>query len=484
MRTPFLYGFPKALGRSKSQLADQFQNLADCPLQYPRKLFGSLLPAKLLLLNSTGKNSRQRLLPPDITFWGFLSQILSPGSSCREALTKIQVLCETQNQPAPDNDTSAYCKARARLEKSQLQHIHQHIARQVDGRAPSDASWKGRRTLLVDATTASMPDTTKNQEKWPQHSNQAKGCGFPIMKIVGLFSLASGAVLDFANGTKSTHENDLLYQLKTLFRTGDVLVGDRLYCTFANICWLRALGVDLLARNHARRKAAQTVETLGKNDRIIEWRKPTNQKGYRGLTKQLWDTLLPKLRLREVNFRVEQTGFRSQEISLVTTLLDSNVYPAEELAELYLKRWRIELWFDDIKTSMQMDVLRCKSPEMIEKELLMHMIAYNLIRGLMQDAAMIHHQPWEQLSFKGTVDRLKQWIWPIMITTSKAKRDEMIARLLASIAKDKVPQRPGRYEPRTRKRRPKAFPVMVKPRTQLRMEFLTKREAEIAAPVS
>jgi hypothetical protein len=291
-------------------------------------------------------------------------------------------------------------------------------------------------------------------------------------------------LLDFAKGALAIHENDLLYQLKDLFRPNDILLGDRLYCTFANFCWLMALGVDVLVRKNASRGTDKTVQRLvGYNERIIEWKKPTNKAAHRGLTKRLWDSLLPALRLREVTFQVEQKGYRTREITLVTTLLDPELYPAEELAKLYLKRWRIELWFDDIKTSMQMDVLRCKCPEMIEKELLMHMIAYNLIRGVMQDASIIHHQPLEQLSFKGTLDRLKQWIWPITTANSKARRDKMTAQLLADIATDRVPQRAGRYEPRVRKRRPKPFPVMVKPRQEYRNEFLTKREADIAAQI-
>jgi len=485
MQTPFFDGFHRRLfGRPKNRLGRQVDALGQFALDQLRNLFGALLPNAPLSLNQQaggiGKNSRERIFTPMVSFWGFLSQVLTPGSSCREALSRIQAFCRINQQTAPGNDTSVWCKARRRLEQSRLEQVHKHVAGQVDSRAPSGALWKGRRTLLADATTASMPDTPENQEKWPQHANQKEGCGFPTMKIVGLFSLASCALLDFARGALTIHENDLLYKLKGLFRSGDIFLGDRLYCTFANVCWLKESGVDLLVRKNASRGEGRTLKRLGADDRIVEWKRPTNKAGHQGLTKRLWDSLEPALRLREVRFQVKAKGYRTRDIILITTLLDADDYPAEELADLYFKRWGIELWFDDIKTSMQMDVLRCKCPEMIEK-LLMHMIAYNLIRSVMQDASTINHQPLEELSFKGTVDRLKQWIWPIMTAGSAAQRNRMSEQLLVDIASDKLPQRPGRYEPRARKRRPKAFPVMVKPREEYRDEFLTKREEDIAA---
>ncbi len=485
-RTPFFKDFHRQLfGRTSKQLAREVDALGSFALDRLQVLFGPFLPSSSLEINQKAKgkgtNSREAILTPKVTFWGFLSQVLAPNSSCREALAKIQALCKAQDQCLPQSDSSVYCKARTRLEKSELEKIHRHTANQLEANASIDSLWKGRRALLSDAASASMPDTAPNQKRWPQHSNQAKGCGFPTMKLVGLFSLASCALMDFAKGTLSTHENDLLYTLKDFFKPWDILVGDRLYCTFANICWLAELGVDLVARKNASRTKSKTLKRLGKNDQIVSWERPTNKAGHKGLTRLLWDKLKPVLRLREISFKVTEKGFRTREIVLITTLLDPEAYPADDIAELYLKRWRVELFFDDIKTSMQMDVLRCKSPEMIEKELLMHMIAYNLVRALMQNAATIHHSPLEAISFKGSVDRLRQWLWPITLESHSARRREMAQELLLSMAKDQLPPRPARYEPRVRKRRPKAYPVMVKPREEYRKEFRAEREIALAS---
>jgi IS4 transposase len=258
--------------------------------------------------------------------------------------------------------------------------------------------------------------------------------------------------------------------MKQLIGAGDVIVGDRLYCTYANICWMLDQGAEVVFRKHQQRKG-EKVKTLGPNDHIVSWTKPHSKGAHSGVTRLLWDKLRPTLQLREVTFKVACKGYRTREVTLITTLLDPEKYPLEDLAELYLKRWRIELWFDDIKTSMQMDVLRCKTPEMIEKEVLMHMIAYNLVRSVMQAAATSHGERLEALSFKGTVDRLREWAWPIYNAANAREREAMKSKLLKSIAEDLLEHRPGRYEPRVVKRRPKAYPAMKKPRQEYRDEF-------------
>ena len=481
-RTPLLPTFHKRLfGRppvkSVSRLIhEQFDELGYFALERLKDLFGACLPANVLRIDKQaggkGANSREAILTPAVTFWGFLSQVLSPGSSCREALAKIQVLCASQKQKAPSSDTSVYCKARRRLEMKDLQSIQQHSAQRLEANTPSGDLWKERRTLLADATTVSMPDTPENQECWPQSSNQAEGCGFPSMTMVGLFSLASSALMGVAKSTLNANESGLLYKLKELFRSGDVLVGDRIYCSYVNINWLLALGVDVVFRkNQSRNSEKCRTKTLGHNDRLVYWKKPLSRPAHAGLTRQLWETLVQTICVREISFRVEQKGFRSRELTIITTLLDPVQYPAEELAELYLKRWRIELWFDDIKTSMQMDVLRCRKPKMIEKELVMHLIAYNMVRLVMQAAALNHGQAPESMSFKGTVDRIKQWAWSIIFAHSANQRQQMYDKLLESIAEDPVVTRPHRYEPRVVKRRAKAYDSMKKPRQQYRDEF-------------
>ena len=488
-RTPFFPGFHKKLfgRRVKSALKlieEQLDELGNFALGRLKDLFGSCLPSDVLSIDKEaqgkGVNSREAILTPAVTFWGFLSQVLSPGSSCREALTKIQVLCASQKQKAPLSDSSVYCKARHRLKVDDLQRIQEHSAQRLEANTPRASFWKGRRTLLVDATTASMPDTPENQERWPQSKTQAEGCGFPTMTLLGIFSLASCALIGFAKATLNANESGLLYTLKELFRAGDVLLGDRIYCSYVNITWLMALGADVVFRkNQARNSEKCKTQRLGKNDRLVHWSKPQFRNGRPGLTRELWNSLAQTLCIREVRFLVEQKGYRTKEIIIVTTLLDPVAYPAEEIAELYLKRWRIELWFDDIKTSMQMDVLRCKTPEMIEKEVLMHMVAYNMVRLVMQAAALNHGQVPEAMSFKGTIDRIKQWAWPIIIAQSANQRAQMYRTLLESIAEDPVVSRPNRYEPRVVKRRAKAYESMTKPRQVYRDEFEAARLASV-----
>jgi len=475
--TPFFSGFHKILfGRRRSKLAGQLDLLGPSALDHLRLLFGAFLPHDVLKIDEAaqgkGINSREAIFTPALTFWAFLSQVLSPGSSCRQALTKVQILCAHLKCKAPLSDTSVYCKARHRLQADDLKSIHRHSAGRLEANTPRESMWKGFRALLVDATTASMPDTKENQQRWPQSSNQAEGCGFPTMTIVGLFSLASCALIDFVHDTLKTDENRLLYKLKELLGVGDLIVGDRLYCTYANICWLMERGAEVVFRKHQSRNSEKCkIERLSKNDRIVHWTKPQSKAGHRGLTRELWDTLKQTLRVREVTFQVECKGYRTRKITLVTTLLDPDKYPPESLAELYLKRWRIELWFDDIKTSMQMDVLRCKTPEMIEKEVLMHMIAYNLVRSVMQAAGITYGESMEALSFKGAVDRISEWAWPIYSASTARERESMQSKLLKNIAEDLLEHRPGRYEPRVVKRRPKAYPAMKQPRQKYRDEF-------------
>jgi hypothetical protein len=477
MSTPFFSGFHKILfGRRRSKLAQQRDLLGSSALDHLRLLFGAFLPNDVLAIDAQaqgkGINSREAIFTPMLTFWAFLSQVLSPGSSCRQALTKVQIWCARLKCKAPLSDTSAYCKARGRLEVDDLKKIHHHSAGRLEANTPRASLWKGFRTLLVDATTASMPDTELNQARWPQSSSQAEGCGFPTMTIVGLFSLASCALIEFVHGTLRDDENGLFYKMKDIIGKGDLIVGDRLYCTYANICWLLGQGAEVVFRKHQSRNSEKgKIERLGKNDRIVHWNKPHSKSAHRGLTHALWDILLPTLRLREVTFKVTCKGYRTREIILVTTLLDPKKYPWEDLAEIYLKRWRIELWFDDIKTSMEMDVLRCKTPEMIEKEVLMHMIAYNLVRSVMQVSATTQGVSLELLSFKGAVDRLREWAWPIYHAANARERESMKLKLLETIAEDLLKHRPGRYEPRVVKRRPKAYPAMKCPRQEYRDDF-------------
>ena len=302
--------------------------------------------------------------------------------------------------------------------------------------------WRGLCVKVIDGTSASAPDTLKNQRAYPQLGGQKPGCGFPLLKIVGVFSLATGALLDYAKGNKHQHELTLLQKLLDQFKAGDLALADRGFSTYSLLGLLLLRGVHSLFRLHqARSSDLRKGKRLGKNDRLVLWRKPWPWQRPRYLPKPVWKLIPQQLSVRVLRFVLEVPGFRAQSVTLVTTLLDAQAYPAEELARLYVRRWRIELWFRDIKTSMGMEVLRCKSPKMLHKELEMFFIAYNLIRCLMAEAALVYDVPMERLSFKGTVDSVRQFSVAIAQARSRKQQKQLLAQLLEIIAQDQVPNR-------------------------------------------
>jgi hypothetical protein len=413
-----------------------------------------------------GAPKRKRLFPPATTFWLFLAQVLSADGSCVEALARFLAELFHQRGKTASPNTAAYCNARARLKTPEIEAAARGLAHRVEAQG-EPWRWKQRRVRVADGTGVSMPDTPSNQRAWPQSSRSKPGCSFPVMRLVGLFGLATGALIDIAYGALTVSETALMRSLWPLLAPGDVLLADRGFCSFADLFLLGKRGVDCVMRKNARRKNAAVIERLGRNDRIVEWRKSGKQP--RWLDEAQWRELPESMTVREVKVNVDVPGFRTQVIWVTTTLLDHHQYPAEDLAQLYRRRWRVEIFFRDIKITMGMDVLRCKSPAMVEKELWMRVIAYNLVRALMVEAAREHDQNPERLSFKRTVAMLRQWS-PLLARTGLAPRERkrIYDALLHYIAKVKVPDRPNRVEPRARKRRPKNYQLLNKPRWEFK----------------
>jgi len=356
----------------------------------------------------------------------------------------------------------------------ELTRLSAQLRRRIE-KAATIPLWCGRPVRVVDGTCFSMPDTPENQKAFPQSHQQQPGCGFPIVRAVALFSLATGSLLGLTWGVLRTGELELFRQLWTLLRPGDVLLGDRLFCTYLDLFRLRSKGIDSVMRKHQRRtKSVREVQPLGLGDRLVDWikMKPCPK----GLTPRQWKRIPQTLRLREVFFTVTVPGFRSRTLTLATTLLDPQAFPAEALIELYRRRWMAELFFKDIKISLGMDILHCKSPQMIEKEIWMFVIAYNLIRALMLEAAKQYEKDPLRLSFKGTLSTLRQWT-PLFVTVglSTIKRRALIHELLNYLARDPVPLRPHRNEPRAIKRRKKNFQLLTQPR-QLFKECLHRNK--------
>lgn len=439
------------LGRRVRQLRQQSLLQLD-------QLFGPLLPPEFLSQADEGTNSRARVFSIRRTFFAFLHQVLNPDGSCREVVRQIQALFTLQSGRRVDECTSGYCQARVRFPADILPRLRCAVAAQAQ---KAEQLWRGLKVKVIDGTSTSLPDTRKNQRAYPQPSGQKPGCGFPLLKIVGVFSLATGVLLDYAKGNQHQHELGLLQKLLDQFKAGDLALADRGFSSYTLLALLLQRGAQSLFRlHHARAADLRHGKRLGKKDRLILWPKPWLWQRPRYLSKALWKLLPQKMSVRIIRFTLDIPGFRTQSVTLVTTLLDPKAYPAEELARLYARRWRIELWFRDIKTSMGMEVLRCKSPKLVHKELEMFFIAYNLIRCLMTQAATLHDVPMERLSFKGTVDSVRQFTIALAQARSRKMQQEVISQLLQVMAQDQVPDRPGRREPRAVKRRPKPYQLL------------------------
>ena len=428
-------------------------------------LFGSLLPVWLLSQAEDGPNSREQIYSVRRTFFGFLYQVLNPDCACREVVRQVQSLFALLGPRKVSQDTGAYCLARARLPLDLLARLRCAVAAHA-GKA--EELWKGFRVKVIDGTGISMPDTLKNQRAYPQSREQKPGCGFPFMKVVGIFSLSTGVLLDYAKGNKHRHELRLLHRLLDVFKPGDLALADRGFSCYTLLALLWLKNVPSLFRlHHARSGDLRRGKRLGKNDRLQVWKQPQNWER-RYLPLALWKRIAPELQVRILRYTLRRAGFRTRSLTLVTTLLDAQAYPAAHLALLYARRWQIELWFRDLKTSMGMEVLRCQSPKMIHKELEMFFIAYNLIRCLMVKASREYQVDIQRISFKGTVDGVRQFSVAIAQARSGKKQRELIDKLLHTIALDLVPERPNRREPRAVKRRPKPCAWLTKPRRKFK----------------
>jgi hypothetical protein len=415
---------------------------------------------------------RERIFTPLITLWTFLSQVLGQDHSCRDAVHRLIAYLVSRGKPACDSETDSYCKARKRLPLGVIRRLLYRSADELERHTPEDWLWKGRRVQLVDGTTVSMPDTYDNQRSFPQPRAQKPGLGFPLARVVAVISLATGVVRDLAMGPyrgKETGETALFRKLWDRLSRGDIVLGDRFFSSYFGIAPLVERGVDGLFRMHQLRKFDfRRGRRLGIEDHVVRWAKPKRPEW---MDESLYNQLPDELVVREIRLRVQQPGFRVNELVLATTLLDAEVHTKDELAELFLQRWNIELDIRAIKCEMQMDVLRCGTPEMVEKEVWMHLLAYNLIRGLMASAAEAHGKRPRQLSFKGTMQALERFR-DVLGLVSPADRPRVVEALLEVIAASEVGDRFGRVEPRAVKRRPKPHKLLKERRDLARKRLM------------
>jgi len=462
-------------GRFRQQvslLRRQFLQDGDLP-------FSNVLSEKTVSHALSAINVRwaDRIFTPLVTLWVFLGQVLSADHSCRAAVARLIAHRLSQGQRPCSAETGAYCQARKRLPEKLFSEAARQTGCALETNVNPNWLWKGRRVLIFDGAAVSMPDTSENQRDYPQPDTQKPGLGFPIARIAAIFSLACGAILDLGicrYAGKGQSESGLLRTMWTIFRPGDVLLGDRLMCAWVEMVMLKVRGVDSVCHFTSHRRADfRRGKRLGLGDHIVQWLKPTKP---RSIDRETYNGLPEFLLIRECRVRVEQPGFRIKNLVVATTLLDADEFSKDDLVTLYRARWNAELDLRSLKRTLQMDVLRCKTPELVRKEIWTHILAYNLIRTIMAQAATKHEVAPRTISFKGAVQTLEafQPVIAIQGQNNPAFRRHIYQKLLDAIATNRVAHRPDRYEPRLRKRRPKHYAFLRKPRNEVKRDMITR----------
>jgi hypothetical protein len=458
-----------AFRREARFLRHQF--LQDGELPFSNVLSEDVIARSLTAINTCWLD---RIYSPLVTLRVFLGQVLSADHSCRAAVARLIAHRLSQGQRPCSAETGAYCQARKRLPEEFFSDVARQTGRALEAKVDTQWLWKSRRVYVYDGSSVSMPDTVENQRAYPQPICQKPGLGFPLARIAAVFSLACGAVLDLGicrYAGKGQSELGMLRKLWDIFRRGDIMLADRLMCTWTEMVMLKQRGVESVCRLTSHRRADfRRGERLGKNDHIVKWFKPAKP---RSIDKETYDALPEFLLIRECRVQVAQRGFRVRSIVVATTLLDADEFTKDDLAQLYRARWNAELDLRSLKQTLQMDVLRCKTPELVRKEIWTHILAYNLIRTIVAQAATKHGIEPRTISFKGAVQTLEAF-QPVIAMQGKngaACRKVLYEHLLDAIAIHRVADRPDRYEPRRRKRRPKPYDRLMQPRWQAKRDL-------------
>lgn len=416
------------------------------------------------ILNALNEHSvqyRDRLFSPVTTIWGFLSQVLSEDHSCRDTVARVIAHRAASGLEPCSPNTASYCNARTRLPTGVLSTLARRTAQQLQDGLPEDWQWNGRRVFIADGSHVSMPDTQENQASYPQPPQQQPGLGFPLARIIVLLSLATGACHDLAIAPysgKGTGETTLLRQMYGSLQGGDVVVADALFDNYFLVWELRQRGIELVARVQAERVGSRTVESKPDSD-IIVWQRPNKPHGMKG---EQYRTYPESQTMRQVSVDARDKNNRAEQFQVVTTLLDAAI-DGGQIGELYLRRWEGEVDIRSIQVTMQMKILRCKTPAMVQKEIWAHLLAYNLLRTVMAVAAHENHVEPRAISFKGAKQVVTAFA-PKLEAAQPEQRAGLVATLLQTVAYHRVGDRPGRWEPRARKRRPKPGKRLTQPR--------------------
>lgn len=464
--TPFFPAWRPCLAPLGARTAQAIRQVRAYTLCQLETCLGSWVPTALFPKAANKQNSRDRDYTRWRTFWCMLWQSLNPDASGREVVRQLQALFRLENGPNISEEDGAYCRAKARLPLSEFPKALAATAKAADGRAPAMPLLRGRSLKALDGSAITLADTPKNQKAYPPLQCADKP-SFPMMRIVVFFSLLSGAISLVAQGSLGVSELALFGSLMNQLVKGDILLGDRGFGCYPLIALLQhSLGVDFIGRTTRRIDGRRRLQRLAKNDWLILWNKSAKPSPW--LSPLQWAGLPQQMTLRAIKGRCFQKGFRVRQVTLVTTLLDPQLYPAQEILQAYLRRWRLEMCLDDLKTTLKMDMLRARSPEMVQKELYTRLIAHNLIRCLAAQAATEQGVALERISFKGSLDALRQFSHAMAQARTKKKRRQLWAQLLDTLAADLVPERPGRREPRAVKRKKNKYPRLDSPRRKFR----------------
>lgn len=403
---------------------------------------------------------RERLYPPTETLSMFLAQAMSADRSCQNIVNQAALQRLTAGLSAHSTHTGGYCHARQRLPLEMITHLTQYLGELVDAQLPDEWNWQGRRVRIIDGTTVTLPDTEANQAVFPQQRGQRPGLGFPICRIVGITCLASGALLNAAIGRfngKGGDEQALLRTIQDTFQPGDIVLGDAFFATYFFIAMMQTRDVDILMEQHGSRKRSTDFRcgrALGQRDHLVVIPKPALRPDR--MSEAQYHAAPDSLTVRE---------FKAGGKIMVTTMTCPKRHPKAALKSLYQSRWHVELDIRHIKDTMGMSILSCKTPDMAIKEIWVYLLAYNLIRLMMAQSALLADLQPRQISFKHCLQ-----LWLSYLHHSARLDDDMLVALLQLMAQQTVGNRPGRIEPRAVKRRPKAYPLLTKPRNEARAE--------------
>ena len=408
--------------------------------------------------------------------WAFLSQVLRDGkeASCQAAVARVVAYRQQLGETTPTEDTGDYCRARAKLSEAALRDLTVEVAAELQEQSDPQWLWKGLHAKLIDGFTFTMPDTQKNQAEYPSPKTQKKGVGLPIARAAAIVSLATACVMDLAIGPysgKQTGETALLRELLPSLGSGELAVMDRYYCSFMMIALLRGQGVQVCTRMHHKRHVDfRRGRRLGKYDHVIVWTKPQRPTW---MDQATYNAIPDTLELREIRYQVVQKGHRPKTLTVVTTLTDPEAYSKEDIAELYGFRWNAELDILSIKQSLNLGHVRCKSPEMVGKEVWTTLLGYNLIRTTAAAAALLHDKQPRQISFTSTCQYvLASWMLFSCDLIAADTIEQRCREHLAHIANCEVANRPGRIEPRVLKRRRHGYKLMQEPRAVLKARLM------------